>query len=230
MEQSEKIDQLAIALNSAQKQIKEAAKDARANYGMYADINSVIDTIREPCFSNGLSVVQLPGMALDGSPTLSTQIMHTSGQWIRSETPLKCKDMNDPQKVGGAITYFRRYMLQAGFRIGGEDDDGESASKSEQQNQPTLIKNPSVPSSNYQITTVDDDWVIPFKKFQGKKFKDVPLKDLAGYGEWIKTSVTRPSPDHNKFLALLEKLQSMPLPINKQDEEPPFPSVDELPF
>jgi len=234
VEQSENITELAKALHAAQTAIQAAKKDAKANYGMYADINSVIDAIRSPCEKNGLSVVQLPGTALDGTPTLTTQIIHTSGQWIRSETPLRCKDMNDPQKIGGAITYFRRYMLTAGFRIGGEDDDGNSASQSDQSWKNTQTIQPAAIQKSTGNKNDVGEWVLPFKKFAGKRFSEVPFKDLANYADWIKREVPRPSPDQGRFLMLVEEASKKQLIKQPQQlpviDEPPFPSADDLPF
>jgi hypothetical protein len=57
---------------------------------------------------------------------VETQLMHSSGQWIRSRTYMKpVKD--DPQGIGSLISYARRYALQAVTMICPDDDDGEVA-------------------------------------------------------------------------------------------------------
>ena len=37
-------------------------------------------------------------------------------------------DISDPQKLGGAITYYRAYTLQSLLGLQAEDDDGNTAS------------------------------------------------------------------------------------------------------
>ena len=53
-------------------------------------------------------------------------LMHSSGQWIQSEYLLPM-DKVTPQGAGAAITYARRYALQALVGIPSVDDDGELA-------------------------------------------------------------------------------------------------------
>jgi hypothetical protein len=44
------------------------------------------------------------------------------------ESGVKLPEINDPQKLGSAITYFRRYTLQSLLSLQAEDDDGNMAS------------------------------------------------------------------------------------------------------
>jgi len=64
---------------------------------------------------------------LDGFPVLTTRLMHSSGEWLEGEWPLN-PVKNDPQALGAASTYARRYSLMAALGIATEDDDGETAS------------------------------------------------------------------------------------------------------
>ena len=38
-------------------------------------------------------------------------------------------DLTDPQKMGSAITYYRRYSLQSLFLLQAEDDDGNKGAE-----------------------------------------------------------------------------------------------------
>ena len=92
----------------------------------YADLASVWDVCRVPLSENGLSIVQAIAVPAPGETILQTILLHTSGQLIVSSYPVKpVKD--DPQGMGSAITYARRYALMAMIGIAPEDDDGESA-------------------------------------------------------------------------------------------------------
>ena len=127
MKSSETIEKLALALCSAQGEMGGAVKGSANPFfkSSYADLTSVIKAIKEPCFKHGLSYVQLPHR--DGNSIgVTTRLIHTSGQWIEHEFTLPMVK-GDPQAAGSAITYARRYALQALFGIPAVDDDSESA-------------------------------------------------------------------------------------------------------
>ena len=127
MKPRESIEKLALALCSAQGEMGGAVKGSANPFfkSSYADLTSVIKAIKEPCFKNGLSYVQLPHR--DGNSIgVTTRLIHTSGQWIEHEFTLPMVK-GDPQAAGSAITYARRYALQALFGIPAVDDDSESA-------------------------------------------------------------------------------------------------------
>jgi hypothetical protein len=50
-----------------------------------------------------------------------------TGTSVSSEIDLP--QLNDPQKLGSAITYYRRYTLQSLLGLQAEDDDGNKASQ-----------------------------------------------------------------------------------------------------
>ncbi len=129
MDKSEHINELATALNKAQDQMSGALKDAKNPFfkSNYADLGSVVRAIKEPFSANGLSYSQFP-LFEDGKVGVETILMHTSGQWLSSVLLLPMTKQ-DPQAAGSAITYARRYALQAIAGVPAEDDDGNAASK-----------------------------------------------------------------------------------------------------
>ena len=149
MRTSESIDQLATALSAAQGAMDGAKKGTVNPFfnHKYADLASVRDVLREPFATHGLSVVQFPQTTFSGEPaafewtakrswevrygvrvftvvTVVTRLMHSSGQWIEDSVAAMLPN-GDPQAVGSAITYLRRYALQAVAGIATEDDDAE---------------------------------------------------------------------------------------------------------
>ena len=124
---SEKIDLIAPALLAAQKEIGNATKNAKNPHfrNNYADLGSVIDAVKEPLNKAGIAILQSLSEGSDGLH-LTTRLLHTSGQFIEDTafTPLP---KNDPQGVGSATTYLRRYSLAALLCITQEDDDGVAA-------------------------------------------------------------------------------------------------------
>jgi hypothetical protein len=89
----------------------------------YADINAYIDVIKPALAKHGLSILQ-PLTHIDGKPALNTTVMDGENIIIQSVMPLP--EVADPQKMGSAITYFRRYALQSLFVLKAEDDDANS--------------------------------------------------------------------------------------------------------
>lgn len=129
MEKSGQINELAVALNKAQNQMGGAVKDAKNPFfkSKYADLSAVVKAVKDPFADNGLSYSQFP-IYQDGLVGVETILMHTSGQFI-SGTLLLPMTKKDPQAAGSAITYARRYSLQAVAGIPSEDDDGNMAVK-----------------------------------------------------------------------------------------------------
>lgn len=126
---SPELDQLAAALATAQAQIQPAVKDRQnpAFRSNYADLASVWDACRVALASNGLSVSQHPGRLEDGTVTVTTALMHASGQHIISVAAAMPKD-GSAQAAGSVVTYLRRYALAAAVGVApGDDDDGHAA-------------------------------------------------------------------------------------------------------
>jgi hypothetical protein len=117
------------ALVKCQSQIKTALKDSKNPHfkSTYADLTSVMLACKDALAANDLAVLQLSRIHESGAPVLVTRIIHTSGEHIEGEFPLVCKDPNDPQKLGSAVTYARRYALSAALGITADDDDGQAA-------------------------------------------------------------------------------------------------------
>ena len=125
--QSENIGELAAALAKAQAEVGTVTKDSANPYfkSNYASLAAVWEATRPILSKHQLSVVQMPSSDERGY-YVETQLMHSSGQWIRSRTYMKpAKD--DPQGIGSLISYARRYALQAVTMICPDDDDGEAA-------------------------------------------------------------------------------------------------------
>jgi hypothetical protein len=124
---SESIAAIAAALAKAQAEMGNAIKDRTnpAFRSTYADLASVREAVTGPLSANGIAVVQAPGNEGD-SVTVETRLIHTSGEWLGSVVSAR-PAKSDPQAVGSAITYLRRYGLMAMTGIAPDDDDGQAA-------------------------------------------------------------------------------------------------------
>tara|TARA_R110000744_G_scaffold285038_1_gene396493 strand:- start:205 stop:768 length:564 start_codon:yes stop_codon:yes gene_type:complete len=129
MKHTESIAKLAAAMVAAQVEIKHAHNDSTNPHykSTFASLPAVIDATIPLLNKYGLAVLQLPGLD-DGCATVETILSHESGEWLSgvSKSPIS---KNDPQGVGSALTYLRRYSLAALCCIGQDDDDGNTASQ-----------------------------------------------------------------------------------------------------
>ncbi len=89
----------------------------------YADINSIIDTVEPILLDHGLLLIQ--PIKDDKVYTMIVDIENEDV--IDSFIPLP--PITDAQKLGGAITYFRRYTLVSLLSLQAVDDDGHEASR-----------------------------------------------------------------------------------------------------
>ena len=129
MLKSEQINELAAALAKAQGQIEGAKKSSSNPFfkSKYADLAECWNTCREALTANGISVIQMPEeINENGRLNITTMLAHSSGQYISSTLTMTVTKL-DPQAIGSAITYGRRYALAAMVGLAQEDDDGEKA-------------------------------------------------------------------------------------------------------
>ena len=134
---STETDKLLPALLKAQTVINTATKtQTGARNAKYADINDVLQAVKEPLNDNGLILFQNVEHQeiVQGQKStyvklhVATRIIHAeSGQWITSSVELPVTS-NDAQAIGSAITYGRRYSLVGAVGLQQEDDDGRLAS------------------------------------------------------------------------------------------------------
>jgi hypothetical protein len=124
---SASIAKLATALAAAQGEMANATKDSTNPHfkSKYADLASVREACR-PLSKHGIAILQ-PTSAEGTSVTVTTMLVHTSGEWIAEDLTMTA-GQNTPQAIGSAITYGRRYGLAAMVGIAPEDDDGQAAS------------------------------------------------------------------------------------------------------
>lgn len=122
------LDKLFEAKSKALGAMKNAPRTSKSHFGKYADLATVLDTIRKPLADNGLDVIQCFVPYDEQYVMLVTTLGHSSGQFIRSFLPIKSS--LEPQKLAATATYLKRVELAAIVGCAAEDDDdGETAQR-----------------------------------------------------------------------------------------------------
>ena len=90
----------------------------------YAPLSSGLDIVRKTLGQHEIATLQTT--AIDptaGMVNLTTTLAHASGEWIASDWPVcPIAETANPQRMGAALTYARRYALFTLVGIAGEDD------------------------------------------------------------------------------------------------------------
>lgn len=163
MEKSTSIKNIAAALIKFHGAVGKIPKDAKNPFfkSKYATLSSILDAISTPLETAGLSYSQLP----DGNNGLTTILMHSeSGEYLQSTYEMH-PAKNDPQGIGSAITYARRYALGAilGLNID-DDDDGNAASQTGKQTANNTPAKPTPEKKWLNPNTPEWEKVVAFLK------------------------------------------------------------------
>ena len=120
---------LVEALVSFHKTVPAINKTANAQYGKFADLETVLSTVTPHLIKNGLVISQAfePSEGLE--PILVTRLLHVSGAELVSRLPMIIgKGRNPLHDFGGSCTYSRRYALLAMLGLTADMDvDGDFA-------------------------------------------------------------------------------------------------------
>ncbi|MDO8672701.1 MAG: ERF family protein [Dehalococcoidia bacterium] len=188
---SPEIGKIALALSKAQGAMKAAEFD-RENPGFhfrYATIASIWEAVRGPLSANELAVTQIVNAG-----QLVTMLLHSSGQFLRSDMKILAKDPS-AQGFGSGMTYARRYSLQAivGAASADEDDDGQEAS-TPTKGEPKAKTTPKPAADRHPDTDrICPIHQTPFKLYErpdGAKWYSHKLDD----GKWCNESKPKPKP------------------------------------
>ena len=117
------------ALVNFHKTVPAINKTANAQYGKFADLETVLSTVTPHLIKNGLVISQTfePSEGLE--PILVTRLLHVSGAEIVSRLPMILgKSSNPLHSFGASCTYLKRYSLLALIGLTADmDGDGDFA-------------------------------------------------------------------------------------------------------
>lgn len=131
MEKSANISNLTKALAQFHALVGKIGKDAKNPFfkSNYASLPHILTEVSDPLQQAGLVITQFP----DGD-ALTTMLIHAeSGEYIASSYTMPVAKANDPQALGSAISYARRYSVSSILSLKIDDDDAEGAMKAVRQ-------------------------------------------------------------------------------------------------
>jgi len=132
---SSPLQPLVEALVNFHKTVPAINKTAKAQYGNFADLETVLSTVTPHLIKNGLAVSQgFEPSSHDNNPVLVTQLLHVSGGQLISRLPMVVggRGKNPLHDFGGSCTYSRRYSLLAILGLTADMDvDGDFADPAE---------------------------------------------------------------------------------------------------
>ena len=205
MNKSDTLAKLGAALAKAQAKIHGVKKGSENPFfkSSYADLAQCIEAIREPFAAHGLSIIQCPSRDEHGKLSLSTMLLHESGEFLEATFPMDI-DKPGPQAVGSWITYMRRYSLAAVASLAQVDDDGEGAENREPKQTKKPRKGKKITEAQAaELSTMMADSEASEEDVYGYMQKEYGVRDFkyltkAGYDDF-----------KNKFNQRLSRQQQM---------------------
>lgn len=138
-----------MAFHAVLKEVKNLSANETADAGKYsysyAGLPDVLEEIKRALATQDFTVSQALSMT-DGCLSVTTTLLHATGSGI-TFAPMMIAAPKEPQQLGSASTYLRRYSLLAIFGLAVEDDDGAAAAHHPQPEQPVRQAPPSTRGS-----------------------------------------------------------------------------------
>lgn len=194
---------IAAALVAFQRQMPRVSKDKTArvptkNGGeytySYADLASVSDAALPILNELGVSFVCSPRRCDDGSYELVGILLHESGDSIDGALPIFGRD---PQAIGSAVSYGRRYLLGLLTGIVTEDDDDAARATRPAEGRPqrTRTERPPTPEERLSASRAaawsafrsrypdasQDDFVSAVEQHTAQPFADTEPEQFDGF-------------------------------------------------
>lgn len=181
MRTSEQTDKLWPAVVKARQAMKGPKKDSQNPHfkSKYADLSECIDAADVAGGPHGLVTLQEPSSDSAGV-SVSTIIVHESGQWVQFDPLFIPASKSDAQGFGSAVSYARRYSIKAAWNMADEDDDGNAAVKAGQPKKATA----SIVPEGY------DEWLDDLRSYAASGVTKAEFRDTYG----------KSKPEHRKYL------------------------------
>lgn len=191
-----------------QMKVSSISKDSENPFfkSKYFDINKLLEIIK-PVLNEMEVVILQPLDNINGRPALTTVLYDTKESKQLYNSTITLPDLTDPQKIGSAITYYRRYSLQSLLGLEAEDDDGNLAS-----NKTTEVPN-TTKLGTKEVTPPQTDpkksKIVELCKQLG--FKGTTAKEYELYVMGMSTYLLKP----DNYDLIIQKLEEKTNKLNK---------------
>jgi len=179
MENENKMGAILTKIAKIKKKVGKISKDSENPFfkSKYFDINTLLEHLEPLLQEEGLVLLQ----PIRENQVWSEIIDIESNQGISSSMTLP--ELTDPQKMGSAVTYYRRYTLASLLALQSEDDDGNLASSSKQvepatEKQRYLLTSLMMSRKGINISTAEGR-VKFLKETGGKKLSELNKKEIS---------------------------------------------------
>lgn len=194
MNRSLEIGQLAAALAKAQKALRPAVKDVTNTFfkSSYADLEAVTEACRDALSDNDIAYSQMTDFDPDRI-WVETILFHKSGEWLSGRYPAK-PTKDDPQGLGSAVTYAKRYGLMGavGIVATAEDDDAnlasgrDGAAPMKRAAAPAPLSSQSKPASQKEPAPPPPPVSEAVKKAAAVSWANKAMENMQNYIDWKK--------------------------------------------
>ena len=178
---------LAEALAAAQLEITDPAKDAVNPHfrSRYADLATVLKTVRPVLAKHGIALTQTTQI-LDGALVLVTRL-HWRDEELAGYYPIN-PTKADPQGYGSAMTYARRYALQAIVGVAADDDDDGNAASAA----PSKPAHDELATFIGQVKACNDLEELRSRKAEAARLGAAAVAAWRARGEFLKAAAEAP--------------------------------------
>jgi hypothetical protein len=180
MMHSETIGNISAALAAAQAFMPAVPKDSTNPHfkSKFASLDGIVERTKPVLAKHDLAIVQGTSESAPGTVCVTTMLVHKSGEYLLTSVTVPLVK-NDPQGVGSAITYGRRYGFAAILSLAAdEDDDGNSSS-----HKPEAVK---AATKAAPLKSLDDTNVMPTGPYAGKELIEVPTAELQALAKYLR--------------------------------------------
>ena len=181
-EPSSPLQPLIEALVEFHKTVPPINKTSTAQYGKFADLETVLSTVTPHLLKNGLVVSQgFEPSSHDNNPVLVTQLLHVSGAQLVSRLPMVVagRGKNPLHDWGGSCTYSRRYSLLSILGLTADMDvDGDFADE-----KPPAKSKPAAAPAVAGVSKEDQPLSDDERNFLLKWITDMPAPNREAFCE-----------------------------------------------
>jgi hypothetical protein len=191
MNTSTTLTKIGIALADAHKAMPTLVKDASNPHfkSRYLSLDGLLGAVRGPLLAHGILIVQSANASDDTGIGVITRLQHTSGEFIEGTVRVPLEKPT-PQAAGSALSYGRRYGLEAILGLTGTEDDDGNTAEVHAVNAPAkrpgpVVQERAVPTAPRPTTSpAAGGPVMPFGRTKGTPMAQLKDEEIQSALDW----------------------------------------------